>query len=428
MIQFSEDQTKNSRTVRSVSFLPLNVVRNVGDLVQQDIVQYLHGGGLGGYAVHAVQLLCRLVAQQQSRQRGDGQLHGVVRLGVGKAALPVAESHRKAPVVPGQEVVLHVKAEHRLRLVRVAFVAFEELRHVYYPAHGIGADSFLDVAVVQLEGYGLAVVVVSAHLVYHGIMRVNELPQTPLRLVGEVDHLLDVHDVVVYQVHHVAVGHIVVGIVHRHPGVVLVPAPVFLPGEIVAVKAAVGLLRELRVELHEFLVVPLHAADIARLLYPARYLRILDDVGHLVGDYLPAQPPVQRNGIGIQQRERAVVLTHARQALYHQALHNAVPGVLRIGADAGHESHRVFRTVNVHLQRIHRELRHQVVPVKAAQHVRPLQHRELRALYLVVLPAGFGKLLLRDLECVSQQRVVLVDILYRQRPHRVIFFIVPAHI
>ena len=70
MIQFSEDLTKNSRTVKFVSFLLLNVVRNVGDLVQQDIVQYLHGGGLGGYAVHAIQLLCRLVAQQQSSQRG----------------------------------------------------------------------------------------------------------------------------------------------------------------------------------------------------------------------------------------------------------------------------------------------------------------------------------------------------------------------
>ena len=185
--------------------------------------------------------------------------------------------------------------------------------------------------------------------------------------------------------------------------------------KVVPVETAVGLLREFRVKIHELPVVPLDPAHVTRLLDLARYLRVLYDVGHLVGDYLPAEPPVERYRVGIQQRKRAVVLTHAGEALYHKALHNAVTSVLRVCANAGHESNRVLHVVDVHFQRVNGELRHKIVAVKAAEHVRALEHRELRALYLVVLPAGLGKLLLRDLECVSQQCVVLVDIVNRQR-------------
>ena len=240
-----------------------------------------------------------------------------------------------------------------------------------------------------------------------------ELPQTALSLVIQRYHLLDVHDVVIDKVHHVAVR--LVRVVYRDLRVVLVPAPVFLPGKVVPVETAVGLLREFRVKIHELPVVPLDPAHVTRLLDLARYLRVLYDVGHLVGDYLPAEPPVERYRVGIQQRKRAVVLTHAGEALYHKALHNAVTSVLRVCANAGHESNRVLHVVDVHFQWVNGELRHKVVAVKAAEHVRALEHRELRALYLVVLPAGLGKLLLRDLECVSQQCVVLVDIVNRQR-------------
>ena len=81
---------------------------------------------------------------------------------------------------------------------------------------------------------------------------------------------------------------------------------------------------------------------------------------------------------------------------------------------ARHEADRVDRVVDVHLQRVGRKLRDEHVLVEAAQHVRALQHGELRLLDLVVPPARFRQLLLRHLKGVAQKRVVLFQVIRRQ--------------
>ena len=105
-----------------------------------------------------------------------------------------------------------------------------------------------------------------------------------------------------------------------------------------------------------------------------------------------SQPILRYSGMeyGNSSATGLLALTHMLEALMHQPLHDAAAGVFRIGADAGDKADGIDCAVDVHLQRIDRDLRYQIVSVEAAQHVRTLQHRELRLLDLVILPAAFG--------------------------------------
>ena len=104
----------------------------------------------------------------------------------------------------------------------------------------------------------------------------------------------------------------------------------------------------------------------------------------------------------------------------HQPLHNAVARVFRVGAHAGHKADGIRSAVNVHFQRIHGNLGDQVIPVEAAQHVGPLQHRELGLLDLIVPPARFRQFLLRHLKGVAKQLIILFQIVRGQMAHLII--------
>ena len=60
------------------------------------------------------------------------------------------------------------------------------------------------------------------HLVDHGVVGVDILPQAFLCLAVEVDHLLDMHDIVLDEVDHIAAGLIFPVVVDGHVGVVLI--------------------------------------------------------------------------------------------------------------------------------------------------------------------------------------------------------------
>ena len=242
-------------------------------------------------------------------------------------------------------------------------------------------------------------------------MGVDILPQAFLRLAVQIDHFLDVHDVVLDEVDHVAARLILDVVIDGHIGVVLIPAPVFLPREAVAEQAPMGDGRKVGVQLMELGVVPGDAADVAGRFDLGGDLPVLDVERDLVGDDLPPQMMVQRDGIRVEQREGFSLLVHLSQALDHQLFHDALPGVFRVSADTGDKADMVHRIVDVHLQRVDRKLRDEVFAIEAAQHIGALQHRELGLLDLIVLPAGGGQFLFRDLKSIPQQRVVLVQIL-----------------
>ena len=103
-------------------------------------------------------------------------------------------------------------------------------------------------------------------------------------------------------------------------------------------------------------VVPGDAADVAGRFDLGGDLPVLDVERDLVGDDLPPQMMVQRDGIRVEQREGFALLVHLGQALDHQLFHDALPGVLRVGADAGDKADMVHRIVDVHLQRVDRKL------------------------------------------------------------------------
>ena len=127
------------------------------------------------------------------------------------------------------------------RLVRVAGVMFHKLHDIDDTPHRVRANRFFDIAVLKLERDGFTVVVISFDLIDHGIVRMNILPESQLRFAVQIDHLFDMHDIGADQIDHVAVRHIISGIVDRNDGIILIPAEIFFPRQIVAVEAAVRL-------------------------------------------------------------------------------------------------------------------------------------------------------------------------------------------
>ena len=87
-----------------------------------------------------------------------------------------------------------------------------------------------------------------------------------------------------------------------------------------------------------------------------RHLRVLDGVRHLIGNDFPSEIPVERNRVGIEKRKGTVVFPHARETPDHQLFHDALAGVFRVGADAGDKTDGIADTVDIHVQRINREL------------------------------------------------------------------------
>ena len=59
---------------------------------------------------------------------------------------------------------------------------------------------------------------------------------------------------------------------------------------------------------------------------------------------------------GIEKRKGTVVFPHARETPDHQLFHDALAGVFRVGADAGDKTDGIADTVDIHVQRINREL------------------------------------------------------------------------
>ena len=165
------------------------------------------------------------------------------------------------------------------------------------------------------------------------------------------------------------------------------------------------------VQVDEILVFPLHTPDKARGFCLGGNLPVLHCIGDLVGDDLPAQFPVQGDGIRKQHGKGLFLFPHMAKALVHQPLHETVAGIFRVGADAGDESDGVDGVVNIGVEGIDRDLRDKGLAVKAAQHIGALQNRELGLDDLVVVPAGVEQFLLRDLEGIAQQVVVLLQVI-----------------
>ena len=105
-----------------------------------------------------------------------------------------------------------------------------------------------------------------------------------------------------------------------------------------------------------------------------------------------------------------MLFAHVRQTLEHQLFHDAAPCKLRVGAYGCDKGDRIRCPVNVHFQRISCKLRYEIFTGEASHDIGALQYRELGLLDLIVLPAGLKKLLLRDLECIAKQRILLIQI------------------
>ena len=207
--------------------------------MDDDLVQDLDGLRRPLDPLESEQLNCRHVSEEERGQGADGHPHGVSGLPVGDGRLPVVEVDVEPAVVPVEEVVLYLEPEADVLLRGVAAVSHEECLHIHDPPHDVRLDRLGDVAVLQVERQQFVLIGVATDLVYHGVVGADVVPKTLLGLPVEVDHLLDVHHILLDQVDHVSEGLPLLAVVHRDGGVIGVPSPVLLPGGGVPQEASV---------------------------------------------------------------------------------------------------------------------------------------------------------------------------------------------
>ena len=125
------------------------------------------------------------------------------------------------------------------------------------------------------------------------------------RLGIQINHLLDAHDVVFDQIHHVAQRGIFRVVIDGDGGIILVPAPVLVPGQTVAEETAVRLLRELRVQVHEIGAFLRHAAHIAGRFDMLRQLHVPDAVVSRQAAIVAIPKGVRAAGGGVSKAKTA---------------------------------------------------------------------------------------------------------------------------
>ena len=163
-------------------------------------------------------------------------------------------------------------------------------------------------------------------------------------------------------------------------------------------------------QFHEIGIVPGNAADIAGYVDVFRKLDIADAVGHLVRDDFPTPVAVERDRIGIEQGKRLPVFAHFRQSPLHQSRHESHAGIFRVSRDTGDESDGADDGMDVHVERIDRELGNKCVAVETAPDVGSFEYRKFGLLDAVFFPTVFLKGFFGDLKGVTEQCIVLIQI------------------
>ena len=285
------------------------------------------------------------------------------------------------------------------------------------PRHDVGGYGFRDLAVFQQVGHGLAGIVVSHHLGDHGKMGGDIIPQTVIGFDVQIDHFLDMEDLVRDVVDDIAQGLMFFIIINGDDHVVVFPAPVFIPGQAVADQRAVALDGEIGIYVMKILRVladPFHHAFHRTGL---RQLGIPDGKGDLVGYDLPAHLPVKGYGIRIEEGDRELLIVHVVDGPAHQGMDQAPARVFRVGGDAGDAAHFHDIVVDVHLHGIDHDHGRQPVLVKPSENIGLLQHGALGRDEFILLPARLEELVGGHLKGVGEKGVELLQVVVVQFAH-----------
>ena len=112
-----------------------------------------------------------------------------------------------------------------------------------------------------------------------------------------------------------------------------------------------------------------------------------------------------------------MVLLHVEKRLLHQARHQSVVHIFRIGRHAGHAAHAVHRSKKVDLHRVNADLRGELIPVKPAKRLCFLQYGLFAALHFLLVPSQRRQLIVRHLERIAKQRIILRGVVHREPAH-----------
>ena len=390
---------------------PAEGVGEVGLSVGDDFFQKSQRPFVGVQPFDSGEIGGAFVAHEHGRKGLYVEFHRLACrfVGHGDGTFPVGCDTEDA-VVPLRHGVGHDEMEG-------AYAPFErieaqELGDVHDAGHEVGFYRLLYLTFVEQEGQRFARVDVSLHGVYHGVVRPDKVPQPLAGLLREIDHFADVENVLLHPVEQESLGGILCVVINRRrPFLLVLPAPILHPLEIVADEGAVRAAGETVVRSLDVFVAYGEPFDMARHLDGFRYLRIFQGKGDVVGHDFPPLASVIGNGVGIEIGDILLRLAHLLQCKPYQVVHQAHAGEFGVGAHSRHAAHSEDAAVNVHFARIDTYLRHEFVVVgEPAEYVGFLQNRTFGASQFPVLIAALLQLPVGDLKDISQQFIVLVEV------------------
>ena len=170
-------------------------------------------------------------------------------------------------------------------------------------------------------------------------------------------------------INHIAQRLVLFIVIDGRDHIIVVPAPIFLPLQIVAQQGPVGLGREVFVYIFQILAVQIHPLDHPRHGHRLWQLGILDGKGNLIRYDLPAEFPVQGDKIGIKEGGNLLFLPHMGDHALDQGPDQPPAHIFRIGGHSRHASHLHNFILYVDLHGIDYDHGSQLIMVKPAQHV-----------------------------------------------------------
>ena len=97
-----------------------------------------------------------------------------------------------------------------------------------------------------------------------------------------MNHLLDVENLVLDVIHHISQRLVLLAVIDCGDHVVIVPAPIFMPGQLIANHGAMTLHNEVFVHIFQIFVLQIHTLHHSRHRMPVRQLCILNGESQLV--------------------------------------------------------------------------------------------------------------------------------------------------
>ena len=271
-----------------------------------------------------------------------------------------------------------------LYLVRVLF---QKVPHIHDSCHDIRRNGFRDLTVFKQIGHRFAGIIVPLYLVNHGKMGADVVPETIVCFNVKIYHFFYVENVVGNIIDNVPQRFVVFIIVNGGNHVVIVPAPVFFPGQTIPNQTAVAL--QCKIRMYIVVIFRIQTDTLHHSAYRAGFwkLGVFYGKGQFIGNNFPSHFPVKRNGIGVQKRNWHLLLMHVIKHMFHKGMNQPFSGIFGVSGDACDAAHIHDFIVDIYFHGIHYYHGGELFFVKPSQYIGFFQYGTFGIFDFILLPS-----------------------------------------